>query len=247
MKNQRLKIALFLSVVGFFVAGSNATIIVSGDLNIISALPSGSRLTNSGNQMFFENILDGSMDVAILDQLGTNTYATMVNSFYASTGSVKSTIISSVTASSLGCAGMLIAPLPANEFSGDELIALNCFVNNGGSVFLLGDIAYFSANNGIINKTLLDLGSSMNVVDATIDGGKHLAAGAQIADDGYTNGIQSITYGNVSNVHGGTPLFFSSKGSPFVAYEQHSVPEPSIVLLMMVSMAGLWGFRRRNR
>jgi hypothetical protein len=141
---------------------------------------------------------------------------------------------------------MLVVALPVNAFSNDEMAIMDGYINNGGSAFFLGDAYTYSANNAIVNQSLMGIGSSMSIVNDSLDRGICTTLGNQIANDDYTNGVQSLTYGFVSAVNGGTPLFSTQNGTSFIAYEPTSVPEPSMAMLMIVSIVGFLGLKKRS-
>jgi hypothetical protein len=236
-------------VFGICVEKSQATIIVSGDASIVRALDvNASMLFNPGDQQFFINILNGATDVAIVDQLDTNTFASLLNHYYSSVGNSSVSAISTITSSSLMNVGMLIVPVPEKAFSNDELKVMNNYIDSNGAVFFLGDASSsWASNNAIINQTLLSIGSSLSIVNDTLDRGIFKATGTEIIGDVFTNDIQSFTYGFVSTVNGGTSLFKTINGSSFIAYENVSVPEPSMAWLLVAGMFGLWGLIKRNK
>ena len=155
MVQRLLKIMLLVAACGLFIANAHATIIVSGDASITRMISTTiPQIYNQGDQQFFENIVNGSTDIAVVNKYGTNLFAGDINTFYQSLGNVNSTLISTITETSLGNADMLIIPVPEDAFSNEEMVLMNSYINGGGAVFFLGDCSNFSSNNAIINQTL---------------------------------------------------------------------------------------------
>jgi hypothetical protein len=246
MFKKSVKVAICLCAIGLYSSNSFATIIVSGDANIMSpfwsTFPSSTYPNN--NDRFFLNVLEGASSVAIV---GSETYTLPLNSFYQTNG-ISSSIISSVN-SSIESAGMLIVALPEVSFLPDELAALNSFVVGGGSVFFLGDSYKNAPNNAIINDALMAIGSEMTIIeDGRFDGMPHFAEGAQLIDHPLTNGVQSLFYAYASGIDGGTALAATSDGTPFISVEgfEIAVPEPSCTALFIIGLpVFLFLFRRR--
>jgi hypothetical protein len=265
MRERFVKAVVCLFIAGMCFGKSYATIIVSGDVLISFALnPSffSGKFFNPDNQRFFTNVLDGETNIAIVMQpeikvgdIVTNptneSYANKLNYFYKNIASKTTSMISTITASSLENVGMLFAPMLSTPFSPGELLALNDFIDSGGSVFFLGESDMFSDQNKIINQTLAGIGSSLRIVDGNLDNGKgkaFLASGSQIVNSGYTSGMSSFLYGAVSGVSGGTPLFYSTGGVPFVEYEEISrVSEPAISASMLIGLLFISGLFSRKR
>ena len=251
MKKNMLKVTFLLLSVIAFSSNTNATIIVSGDATI--ALSLNSKLIpyfSAGDQQFFENILSGTTDIAILDQSGTNVYANQINQFYKSLGDINLSTTASVTAASVANTDMLIIPLPKSMFSNDEMVIMNSYIQGGGSVFFLGESLNSSINNLIINQMLLGIGSSMSIENNILDPGPNIssAVGAQkVEGNPYTDNVFNFKYAQVSSVNGGNPLFLTTGMTPFIAYEpSNSVPEPSMVLLFLITIPGLLLIRKKN-
>lgn len=239
---------ILLSAIALCALNVNATIIVSGDASIASALnPAVPTFYNQGDQQFFTNILGNATDVAVFDQLGTNPFAFQINNYYSSVSAINTSEIPTISSSSLENVGMLIVPLPVSAFSNDEMAIMNSYINGGGSVFFLGDAFTSSVKNAIINQMLLGIGSSLSIKNDSLDRGINKATANQISPDVYTNGVQSLTYGFVSAVNSGTSLFSTKNGTSFIAYEPTSVPEPSMAMLIIVSIVGFLGLKKRNR
>ncbi|MGH9320997.1 MAG: PEP-CTERM sorting domain-containing protein [Vicinamibacteria bacterium] len=205
---------------------------------------------NAGNQQFFLNVLGTGTSVLVLDTLVTSVFSTPVNDFYNSQAGVSSTLFSgAVTGALLSGVDMFFSPLPDDSFTVSELDALSGFLDGGGTVFFAGDNPGFAPDpNARINAALAALGSGMLILNVALDIGDHDALPGQILPDPFTTGVTTFNYGGMSEVSGGTPVFASLEGSPFVAYEetngQTPVPEPGILLLLG---AGLVALSRRRR
>jgi len=249
MKKNKLLVTFLLLSMILFSSNTNATIIVSGDVSIVSPLDPNFRFFNFGNQEFFIDVLNGSSQVAIVDQSGNNPFAAGINTFYSTQSGITASRISIVTDASIDNAGMLVVALPDNAFSNDELAVMNSYIDNGGSIFFLGDAFKYTLNNAIINQALLGIGSTLSIAPYSgLDIGVKIASGAQIANSSYTEDVKSFTYGYVSGVNGGTPLFSTKNGTSFISYEQlQSVPEPSTALLFLMSIPGLLIIIRKKR
>jgi hypothetical protein len=253
MRGIFIKVIVCLCVFGICAQKSQATIIVSGDVFITYALnPISANYYNPDNQHFFLNVLDGATNIAIVKQpptltnAGNEFYTGKLNNFYSTVPSMNISMISTITSSSLLNVGMLFAPMPTYGFSSDEIAAVNDYIDSGGSVFFLGESNIYPDRNAIINQTLADIGSSMRISNNALDKGKKIAVGNQIANDDYTIGVPSLTYGAVSGVTGGTPLFYTTGGVPFIAYEDVSrVPEPTLPASLTVGLLFFFGFIKR--
>jgi hypothetical protein len=229
-------------------------------------------LPGEGNKQFFLNILQGSNTVAVVRQevdlslwnpqdadqarqdafcLLDEEYAVQtIDAFYSTIAGVTSSIVSDVTAPALNDVGLLVVPLPGNAFSAEELAVLNSYITGGGSIFFLGDGYNHPEQNANINQALLGIGSTLYIsedfiFDICIDAPIY-ATGTQILPNNFTQGVQSLYYGVVSEVKGGdgrvAPLFLTQEGGgvPFIAYEKSlSVPEPFMMALFFISLPAL--------
>jgi hypothetical protein len=247
MSKKIMKIT-FLSVFVIFVDMSNATIIVSGDATFVNFLsPTFCSHPDLGTQQFFANVMQGVDGVGILGQLGkkTNRQVEILNSYYSLKSPIIEHSIEFLNDEILNNIQMLLVPIPAYSFSGNELVALSDYIQTGGSVFFMGDNAGYSGNNNVINQTLSSIGSSLRIVDNTLDPRLDTAVGRQIAADDYTDQVRSLRYYSVSEVRGGqgmSGLFYSNNGIPFIAYEQNqaNVPEPSVEAQMILGLSALF-------
>ena len=254
-----LKRTIALSVVsGLFLSNSYATIIVSGDVSIVNFINQYNGSVDPGNQQFFDNIVQGLTDITVVKQPNATTSPTYVDrifTYFYENSTFTANIIDALTNPLLQNTDMLFIPVPEFAFQSEELTRLTDYIDNGGSVFFLGDFGMdqynnsggFFANNAIINNTLSSIGSSMRIIDARLDANKNTAANAQIAPDLYTENVQTLTYGLVSGVKGGTPLFYTMDGTPFISYEPAlPIPEPSAALLLLIGCISLFCVVRKK-
>jgi hypothetical protein len=253
MPCKAVTIAVFFCLFGICIEKSHATIIVSGDVSMAAFLNSAYSINNPGNQHFFDNILQNSDNVAVVKQTTldnfNSTYAVKIKFFYDtySKKDAKSDLITTITMQSIENINMLIIPVPQIDFSGEELICMNDYINNGGSIFFLGENAGYSINNSIINHALATIGSSLSIVDNSLDTRvTKITNLAQInQNDAFTENVSSFTYGSVSAVEGGISLFTTKNMTTFVAYENISVPEPPMAWLIVAGMLGMLGLATR--
>jgi hypothetical protein len=127
--------------------------------------------------------------------------------------------------------------------------AIQSFLASGGNVLLTGEYIPFDPNaDANINALLTFLGSPMSLGSTEIDAGFHTATGSQIAATPYTAGVTQFSYAATTSVSGGTPVFLTTTGVPFVEYTTTSaaVPEPSSVV-MLLSILVVAGFVIRRR
>jgi hypothetical protein len=275
MFNILLKSVLFFCAFGICTQNSFATIIVSGDCGIAESIDPTFPVEykGQGNDRFFLNVLRNSPNVAIVKKeadrsLWDPTYLYCldyeetiingINSFYNTSAGITSSVINTVDASALEGVGLLVIPLPASIFAPYELEAMKFYVENGGSVFFLGDSYLFFDQNAIINQTLLGIGSTLNIAEYSgwdpQDWGPRYTTSDQTIPDAYTQGVQSLYYDFVSEVKGGAgrvaPLLMTQEGGvvPFIAYERPlSVPEPPVVALLFISLPPLLVFVRKRK
>lgn len=251
-----LRLALFVSMLSLGVAWSAmvmrsaeaGTIFVSGDSNIANYL-TGSVFGSvvAGNQTLFQNLLQGGTAVGVLESTSGASSANVadvdISNFYNTVPQVSSTLISgAVTHQTLLGVDLFVSLLPDDPFGESEITVLRDFLADSGSVFFLGENSHslFSDANDNINAALMDLGSGMAIVPDTFDSYAE-AVGSQIATDPFTSGVGSFHYSVASQITGGTPLFFGSGQQPFLAYAIATVPEPSTLLLIALSLLGLAG------
>jgi hypothetical protein len=232
-------------------------ILLSGDSNLGNAIDGSSGFpVTPGNRTFFSNVLQGSTHVVVFDA-GNLTQSAIsseaaINTYYNTLVGVTSTVVNvagGFSAVTLSGENVAIAMLPS-AYTSPELSAFSAFLAGGGTIFFMGENGFAGSNAAIaaINDALTALGSGMRIVPDLLDGGAHTAIGAQIAANPFTAGVTSFTYAAVSQTSGGTPLFFTTQGLPFVAVEAgaSSVPEPSTWLLLGSGLVGLILWRKRT-
>jgi hypothetical protein len=228
------------------------TIFLSGDVSIVNPLVgSGGTGIDTGNQKFFTNILQGGNRVVVDGDISSFVRSTFsssnidrdLNSFYNSLPGVTSSIVTgTITFDVISNANLFVSLVPAQSYTTAELQSLRNFLDNGNSIFFLGDNNNLTSENSIINDELTALGSNLRIINDNFDAGFNTATGSQIASDSFTTGITTFTYAapsRVSTVTGGENLFFGTNREAFVAYErtettQTTVPEPSFTFSLLV-------------
>ena len=129
---------------------------------------------------------------------------------------------------------------------------LASYLASGGTVFFLGDnnsVADLITADNNINAALGALGSSVSLALNNLDVGFQTAVGGQILANALTVGVNSFVYSAVSGVAGGTALFNTLEGTPFVAVtttQTASVPESGSFAFIVAGLLGL-GFAHRRR
>jgi hypothetical protein len=233
-----------------------ADIIVSGDVNIGNGIDGSAAAPIGDNSRFFSNILGSGTKVVLqesataVDSSVMGAYTSIAN-FYTGLGVTVITTTAAFTASDLAGASLLISALPQSAYTPTEIALMSSFLSASNTVFFIGENEQVPLNeNAIINAALSDLGSGLSIASAEDDAGWHTATGSQIAINPLTTGVNSFVYADVSEVSGGTPLFFTTSGAPFVeaaAPVSAPVPEPStfsMMLLVLLWLASISGIRR---
>jgi hypothetical protein len=170
-----------------------------------------------------------------------------VNYYSGLAGVTVNAFAAPVTPALLAGMDLFIAFLPDLPFSAGEVAAIGAFWHGGGNLLFTGEWNGFDpAAIANINAILASLGSPLAIAPANLDLQTLVASGAQIASDPLTAGVARFSYAATSAVTGGTPLFFTTGGSPFVAYSNQVVPEPS-ALLLFGGVAGFLALRRFRR
>jgi hypothetical protein len=243
--------APLVALIAFLTPIQAGTLIVSGDSTPIYSLmaaPPGFGVS-AGNQRFFQNVLGAGDAVTILDS-SFGAAPQEAHAYFSSLAGVSSTLVAGqLTASHLVDADLLIAAIPSAPFWKPARLAIADFLNNGGTVFLLGEaeaesIPFGGQTNGYINTLLSAMGSDLSLVTNVLDIGTQDATGAQIAPHPLTAGVTAYTYGATSEVVGGAPLYFTKGGVSFTAVESLTVPEPTSAMIACLG-AAILAWRRK--
>lgn len=226
------------------------SILLSGDTGI----GVGIGLDGNDNATFFKNVLGAGSNVLIQElDSGTATVGSNIAFHYNALPGVTATQTTNASVTDLTGVNLFISMLPQAAYSSAELAAMNSFLSGGGTLFLFAEgNGYAPGGKSIpfLNAALSALGSSLSFVAANDDATDHHATGAQIAANSLTNGVNDLYYAYTSETTGGTPLFFTTSGAPFVegsAPEVSGVPEPAALPAMLLGSAALLVFLRRRR
>ena len=118
-----------------------------------------------------------------------------------------------------------------------------------GTIFFIGESTGYGPGgtaDPIITSTLATLGSTMTMAgnDGTV-----YPVSATVLANALTAGVSSFNYGFTSFVTGGTALFNTQGGSPFIAVQTvgAATPEPVTGLMTLGGLAGLGLLARRKR
>jgi len=235
---KKILICLFLLFPVLFTCRS--AIIVSGDVNIGNGIDGSAGAPIGDNGRFFANILGGGTKVVLQEGYsqgsGLAAYGSIAN-YYTGRGVLVDAITTPFSSSDLAGAQLLISGVPLSAYTPTEISLMSSFLGAGNSILFMGENNAFPegvAANGYINTALTSLGSSLRLVNALDDSNFHTAVGSQIAVNPLTAGVNSFVYAAVSEVSGGTPLFFTTSSAPFVMVE---VPEPSAGALLLAGLA----------
>lgn len=133
-----------------------------------------------------------------------------LDAFYRDLGATSSLLTGTVTAAELAGVDLFVAMLPDDAFSTAELDDLASFVANGGTLLLMGEQDGFAATeNGYLNGALASLGSAMLLDMASLDVPPanllDTVPGQIVPQQGLTNGVSIINYGNVNSISGVSP------------------------------------------
>lgn len=223
------KLALAALLTSAFSTANAGVIMVSGDTNI------------GANGQFFSNVF-GGQDVL---SLNTGTSAWNTSNF---TGTVDNYTASFSTATNLTSsisAGIdwLIAATD-RLYSNTQLSFISEFLNNGGNVFVAGEGSLYTEERNAANQLLDYLGSSIDVLSSNFSG-----SSSALISNSYTAGAPSFSYAYSAALAGGTGLYGASNSRYNVAIENYSVgvPEPSVLALLGLGIAGFGLSRKRRR
>jgi hypothetical protein len=247
--------AMALSLAAAAHAG---TIILSGDTNIANVLDGSGGATPGDDAQFFKNALGSGTQVFQFNSTLLNSSVVAAQSaisvFYAALPGVTVTKASgSFSAANLAGVNLFVGVLPDANFTPAETSALATFLSGGGTAFFLGENnnSLFTTSNAAINAALTTLGSTMQIVPASIDAGFQTVSGsAHIIADPLTVGVNQFTYALTSQVSGGKSLFLDSTG-PFIAEQSVSpatpVPLPASLWSGLTVLGGMALLTLRRR
>ena len=242
-----LRFLTLAAVAALSAVPASAALFVSGDTNIISRVA-----TNSGNQNFFKNIVEGkrvlvhtsARDPSI--SIGANDLATYYQSIgyqaeIYSAGSIVNPIV-------LADYDLYIGLAPDDDYTAQELAAMSGYLASGGNILLTGEnSAFFTSLNAIVNNTLVGLGSSMRLVNQALDPGFNTA---QLQGPSpFLAGTDGLQFAWTSQVTGGLGLFgTASNNVTFLAVEgSGAVPEPASWAMLIAGFGLVGAVSRRSR
>jgi hypothetical protein len=257
MEKSRMFYVLFVLIITQTFVGSQAfagLILISGDSNIGNPLDgSAGAPINANNSTWFNNILGSGTTVKIqndnITQSGFVDSASAIHNFYNTQGGVSSSLVvagTTINDALLTGVDLYISMLPSDDFTTPELNALSAYLSGGGSVFFMGELEGSDLPNIRINSALTFLGSSMSILDASLDLG--FTTTSNIDSDPLNAGVSSFTFAASSAAVGGTSLIHSTNNTTIIAYEDvAAVPVPAAIWLFGSGLFGFMGIARRKK
>lgn len=244
MLAKTLKLLAGLAGSLFAAAAMAGPIVVSGDSNLTNQLAS-----NGGNQAFFNNVLGGGSQVAVLSTTPSkcclaNGDELVVTHYNAQAGVSATLLAGPLAGGSLSGYDLFVVVMPELAFGAIAIAEISNFLTGGGTLFLMGENGSFPGENANLNALLTALGSAMQIDGQTLDAGFNLA---QIDVHPLTSGTAGLQFAAASGVTGGTSLLRSLNGTTIAAVEGYNgVPEPGSLALSGLSLLALSLMRRRQ-
>ena len=240
MKLSFLYAAAFLALA---LNASGGTLIVSGDSSIAYSV-------TGGNATFFSNVL-GSGTSVLIQELESQTAGNGANiaAYYNGTAGVTATQTTATSVSDLGGVNLFISMLPQSAYSAAELSAMSTLLSAGGTLFLIGESSGYAGGNTAmpyLNGALTSLGSSLTIGGS--DGSAYPVTAITVPN-ALTSGVTNFQYGFTALVSGGTPLFQTVNGTPFVEVQTlggTATPEPASAWMVLGAIA-MGGFLLRRK
>lgn len=167
-------------------------------------------------QKFWNDPADmAGKDPAFIDRIKymTGELTKNATALNASIGYQKSTI----TRENLAGSDLLFIHIPSAKFSADEVSAIQQYVKQGGSLFLVAEVDYWATlAQTNVNDIVNSFGIEFKNDNPDQSSGGHSQAGA-VTDKSF-----SIPYHGARIVQGGTPFCFSNKTeeNPFGVYKE---------------------------